>query len=141
MDKQDSSAVESWPVQLEASSALPFHEAEDASRDHWRDHSCSWPGSTHHLTTMSTSPGSSKRWKHFHSALQLATQRAANKWRYTICLCFMCICAQIMCSYEDFKACFPQYCSEEPDGSRQAMSMLQSNMQMSIEVRAPIRTS
>ncbi|KAH7913825.1 hypothetical protein BJ138DRAFT_536290 [Hygrophoropsis aurantiaca] len=49
---------------------------------------------------MSTTTPDSKRWTHFHSALQLAIQRAAHKW-----------------TYDDFKECFALWCKEEPDGA------------------------
>ncbi|ESK94868.1 hypothetical protein Moror_14141 [Moniliophthora roreri MCA 2997] len=42
----------------------------------------------------------SRRWQHFHSALQLAVQRASHKW-----------------TYEDFKECFPLYVEEDKNGS------------------------
>ncbi|KAI0029363.1 hypothetical protein K488DRAFT_88809 [Vararia minispora EC-137] len=41
----------------------------------------------------------SKRWTHFHTALHLATQRAAHKW-----------------TAEDFAECFPLWNEEEPNG-------------------------
>ncbi|KAH7922604.1 hypothetical protein BV22DRAFT_1131311 [Leucogyrophana mollusca] len=49
---------------------------------------------------MSTITPDSKRWTHFHSALQLAIQRAAHKW-----------------TYDDFRECFALWCKEEPDGA------------------------
>ncbi|KIK08979.1 hypothetical protein K443DRAFT_655704 [Laccaria amethystina LaAM-08-1] len=42
----------------------------------------------------------SRRWTHFHSALQLAVQRSAHKW-----------------SIEDFSECFPLYVEEDKNGS------------------------
>ncbi|EDR14068.1 uncharacterized protein LACBIDRAFT_305478 [Laccaria bicolor S238N-H82] len=42
----------------------------------------------------------SRRWTHFHSALQLAVQRSAHKW-----------------SFEDFSECFPLYVEEDKNGS------------------------
>ncbi|KAF9005971.1 hypothetical protein BDQ17DRAFT_1352491 [Cyathus striatus] len=42
----------------------------------------------------------SRRWTHFHSALQLAVQRSAHKW-----------------SFEDFAECFPLYVEEDKNGA------------------------
>ncbi|KAF7969694.1 hypothetical protein HWV62_22409 [Athelia sp. TMB] len=52
------------------------------------------------MSTATYNTGS-KRWTHFHSALQLAIQRAANKW-----------------TYEDFAECFTLWCEEQPDGAK-----------------------
>ncbi|KAF9461527.1 hypothetical protein BDZ94DRAFT_1196078 [Collybia nuda] len=48
---------------------------------------------------MFNQPGS-RRWTHFHSALQLAIQRSAHKW-----------------TFEDFAECFPLYVEEDKNGS------------------------
>ncbi|KZP30545.1 hypothetical protein FIBSPDRAFT_1038201 [Athelia psychrophila] len=56
------------------------------------------------MATVSYNTGS-KRWTHFHSALQLAIQRAANKW-----------------TYEDFAECFTLWCEEQPDGAKGVFS-------------------
>ncbi|KIL69439.1 hypothetical protein M378DRAFT_21594 [Amanita muscaria Koide BX008] len=42
----------------------------------------------------------SRRWIHFHSALQLAVQRSAHKW-----------------TFEDFTECFPSYVEEDRNGA------------------------
>ncbi|RDB15761.1 hypothetical protein Hypma_003692 [Hypsizygus marmoreus] len=42
----------------------------------------------------------SRRWTHFHSALQLAIQRSAHKW-----------------TFEDFAECFPLYVEEDKNGA------------------------
>ncbi|KAF8636426.1 hypothetical protein AX17_003608 [Amanita inopinata Kibby_2008] len=42
----------------------------------------------------------SRRWTHFHSALQLAIQRSAHKW-----------------TFEDFAECFPSYVEEDRNGA------------------------
>ncbi|PFH51923.1 hypothetical protein AMATHDRAFT_141374 [Amanita thiersii Skay4041] len=42
----------------------------------------------------------SRRWTHFHSALQLAVQRSAHKW-----------------TFEDFAECFPTYVEEDRNGA------------------------
>ncbi|KAJ2934871.1 hypothetical protein H1R20_g2235, partial [Candolleomyces eurysporus] len=42
----------------------------------------------------------SRRWTHFHSALQLAVQRSAHKW-----------------SFEDFTECFPLYVEEDKNSA------------------------
>jgi len=51
------------------------------------------------ITTMFNQLGS-RRWTHFHSALQLAIQRSAHKW-----------------TFEDFAACFPLYVEEDKNGA------------------------
>ncbi|KZT43240.1 hypothetical protein SISSUDRAFT_1116602 [Sistotremastrum suecicum HHB10207 ss-3] len=60
--------------------------------------------------------GTSKRYTHLHSALQLATQRASNKW-----------------TFEDFEECFPLWCAEERNGAQSIMSVLARGMQEAIE--------
>jgi len=49
---------------------------------------------------MFSNQSGSRRWTHFHSALQLAVQRSAHKW-----------------TFEDFAECFPQYVEEDKNGS------------------------
>ncbi|KAJ7155448.1 hypothetical protein C8R43DRAFT_431743 [Mycena crocata] len=51
--------------------------------------------------------GGSRRWKYFHSALELAIQRSAHKW-----------------NFEDFKECFPQYVEEDKDGAIQTFNQV-----------------
>ncbi|KAL5492211.1 hypothetical protein ACEPAI_3658 [Sanghuangporus weigelae] len=57
-------------------------------------------------------PHSSRRWMHFHSALQLAIQRAAHKW-----------------TYEDFSECFELWCKEEPDGASGVYNTISLHME------------
>ncbi|KAF9531754.1 hypothetical protein CPB83DRAFT_848666 [Crepidotus variabilis] len=49
---------------------------------------------------MFSNQSGSRRWTHFHSALQLAIQRSAHKW-----------------TFEDFAECFPLYVEEDKNGS------------------------
>ncbi|KAF8909347.1 hypothetical protein CPB84DRAFT_1673771 [Gymnopilus junonius] len=49
---------------------------------------------------MFSSQSGSRRWTHFHSALQLAVQRSAHKW-----------------TFEDFAECFPLYVESDKNGS------------------------
>ncbi|KAI0690309.1 hypothetical protein BC835DRAFT_1365226 [Cytidiella melzeri] len=64
---------------------------------------------------MATTVSASKRWTHFHSALQLAIQRAAHKW-----------------TYEDFAECFSLWCEEEPDSSSSVCSTIANHLESSI---------
>ncbi|GBE86132.1 hypothetical protein BKA93DRAFT_806183 [Sparassis latifolia] len=57
----------------------------------------------------------SKRWTYFHSALQLAIQRAAHKW-----------------SYEDFTECFSQWCEEQPESASVVFNKVSQHMESSI---------
>ncbi|KIM57225.1 hypothetical protein SCLCIDRAFT_1219691 [Scleroderma citrinum Foug A] len=54
----------------------------------------------------------SKRWTHFHSALQLAINRAAHKW-----------------TYEDFQECFTLWCKEEPHGAEGIFNTISRHME------------
>ncbi|KAN0088913.1 hypothetical protein V8E55_005970 [Tylopilus felleus] len=54
----------------------------------------------------------SKRWTHFHSALQLAINRAAHKW-----------------TYEDFQECFALWCKEEPHGAEGIFNTISRHME------------
>ncbi|KAI9573746.1 hypothetical protein HD554DRAFT_2251245 [Boletus coccyginus] len=54
----------------------------------------------------------SKRWTHFHSALQLAINRAAHKW-----------------TYEDFQECFALWCKEEPHGAEGIFNTVSRHME------------
>ncbi|KDR80566.1 hypothetical protein GALMADRAFT_240879 [Galerina marginata CBS 339.88] len=49
---------------------------------------------------MFSNQSGSRRWTHFHSALQLAIQRSAHKW-----------------TFEDFAECFPLYVESDKNGS------------------------
>ncbi|KAF5316068.1 hypothetical protein D9619_006378 [Psilocybe cf. subviscida] len=49
---------------------------------------------------MFNNQAGSRRWTHFHSALQLAIQRSAHKW-----------------TFEDFAECFPLYVESDKNGS------------------------
>ncbi|KAI6148929.1 hypothetical protein BKA82DRAFT_4142824 [Pisolithus tinctorius] len=51
-----------------------------------------------------------KRWTHFHSALQLAIHRAAHK-------------------YEDFQECFALWCKEEPHGAEGIFNIISWHME------------
>ncbi|KAF9244651.1 hypothetical protein BU15DRAFT_41902 [Melanogaster broomeanus] len=53
-----------------------------------------------------------KRWTHFHSALQLAINRAAHKW-----------------TYEDFQECFALWCKEEPHGAEGIFNTISRHME------------
>ncbi|KAJ6581456.1 hypothetical protein B0H19DRAFT_1251675 [Mycena capillaripes] len=58
------------------------------------------------MSTRSHSAGS-RRWNYFHSALELAVQRSAHKWKF-----------------EDFAECFPQYVEEDRDGATQTFNQV-----------------
>ncbi|KAG1854844.1 hypothetical protein DFJ58DRAFT_913997 [Suillus subalutaceus] len=60
---------------------------------------------------MKTAPDS-KRWTHFHSALQLAISRSAHKW-----------------TYEDFQECFTLWCKEEPHGAEGIFNTVSRHME------------
>ncbi|KAF8508918.1 hypothetical protein JB92DRAFT_2731485 [Gautieria morchelliformis] len=62
-------------------------------------------------TERVSEPGSSKRYRNFYSALQLATQSAASKW-----------------TYEDFKECFPTYCEEFPVKAQTLRTQMAKNI-------------
>ncbi|KAF8202248.1 hypothetical protein BJ912DRAFT_1138498 [Pholiota molesta] len=49
---------------------------------------------------MFSNQSGSRRWTHFHSALQLAIQRSSHKW-----------------TFEDFAECFPLYVESDKNGS------------------------
>ncbi|KAF9475214.1 hypothetical protein BDN70DRAFT_883973 [Pholiota conissans] len=49
---------------------------------------------------MFSNQAGSRRWTHFHSALQLAIQRSSHKW-----------------TFEDFAECFPLYVESDKNGS------------------------
>ncbi|KIM44521.1 hypothetical protein M413DRAFT_442489 [Hebeloma cylindrosporum] len=49
---------------------------------------------------MFNNQNGSRRWTHFHSALQLAIQRSSHKW-----------------TFEDFAECFPLYVESDKNGS------------------------
>ncbi|KAI0794209.1 hypothetical protein C8Q74DRAFT_1247337 [Fomes fomentarius] len=65
-------------------------------------------------STASTQAGS-KRWTYFHSALQLAIQRAAHKW-----------------TYEDFAECFSLWCDEQPENAATIFNLVSSRLESSI---------
>ncbi|KAF8216454.1 Nnf1-domain-containing protein [Mycena galopus ATCC 62051] len=54
-----------------------------------------------------THSGGSRRWSYFHSALELAVQRSAHKWKF-----------------EDFAECFPQYVAEDKEGAIQTFNQV-----------------
>ncbi|KIJ65118.1 hypothetical protein HYDPIDRAFT_111015 [Hydnomerulius pinastri MD-312] len=54
----------------------------------------------------------SRRWTHFHSALQLAINRAAHKW-----------------THEDFQECFALWCKEEPHGAEGIFNTISRHME------------
>lgn len=56
-------------------------------------------------------PGSSKRYRNFYSALQLAAQSSASKW-----------------TYEDFEECFPTYCKEYPVKAQTLRTQMAKNI-------------
>ncbi|KAI0343017.1 hypothetical protein BDW22DRAFT_1419756 [Trametopsis cervina] len=64
---------------------------------------------------MAATVSASKRWTHFHSALQLAIQRSGHKW-----------------TYEDFAECFSLWCEEEPDSSSSVCSTIANHLESSI---------
>ncbi|KAJ7709807.1 hypothetical protein B0H17DRAFT_1190966 [Mycena rosella] len=51
--------------------------------------------------------GGSRRWNYFHSALELAIQRSAHKWKF-----------------EDFAECFPHYVEKDKDGAFQTFTQV-----------------
>ncbi|KAJ7449909.1 hypothetical protein FB451DRAFT_1146758 [Mycena latifolia] len=51
--------------------------------------------------------GGSRRWNYFHSALELAIQRSAHKWKF-----------------EDFAECFPNYVEKDKDGALQTFTQV-----------------
>ncbi|KIJ55287.1 hypothetical protein M422DRAFT_219900 [Sphaerobolus stellatus SS14] len=55
--------------------------------------------------------GSSKRYRNFYSALQLAAQSSASKW-----------------TYEDFEECFPTYCKEYPVKAQTLRTQMAKNI-------------
>ncbi|KAH9931938.1 uncharacterized protein B0H18DRAFT_988750 [Fomitopsis serialis] len=63
----------------------------------------------------SQSQPASKRWSYFHSALQLAIQRAAHKW-----------------TYEDFTECFAIWCEEQPENAPRIFTTVSRHMEDSI---------
>ncbi|KAH9829995.1 uncharacterized protein C8Q71DRAFT_385636 [Rhodofomes roseus] len=63
----------------------------------------------------SQSQPASKRWSYFHSALQLAIQRAAHKW-----------------TYEDFTECFSIWCEEQPENAPRIFTTVSRHMEDSI---------
>ncbi|KAF4593155.1 Nuclear MIS12/MIND complex subunit PMF1/Nnf1 [Pleurotus pulmonarius] len=54
----------------------------------------------------------SRRWTHFHSALQLAIQRSTHKW-----------------TFEDFTECFPLYVEEEKNGPSAVFNAISGHME------------
>ncbi|EGN95273.1 hypothetical protein SERLA73DRAFT_187590 [Serpula lacrymans var. lacrymans S7.3] len=62
-----------------------------------------------------TSASDSKRWTHFHSALQLAIQRSARQW-----------------TYEDFTEYFSLWCKEEPNGASAVFNAVSRHMESTI---------
>ncbi|CAL1715548.1 unnamed protein product [Somion occarium] len=67
---------------------------------------------------MSSVNSGSKRWTHFHSALQLAIQRSTHKW-----------------TYEDFTECFSLWCEEEPEASSALFNTVAQHMESGITSR------
>ncbi|KAI6122294.1 hypothetical protein EV401DRAFT_1952141 [Pisolithus croceorrhizus] len=63
-------------------------------------------------TPMAKGTQDTKRWTHFHSALQLAINRAAHKW-----------------TYEDFQECFALWCKEEPHGAEGIFNTISRHME------------
>ncbi|KZT07379.1 uncharacterized protein LAESUDRAFT_108540 [Laetiporus sulphureus 93-53] len=66
-------------------------------------------------SNASSSQQPSKRWAHFHSALQLAIQRSAHKW-----------------TYADFTECFPLWCEEQPENAPRIFATISKHMDDSI---------
>ncbi|EPQ56650.1 hypothetical protein GLOTRDRAFT_75457 [Gloeophyllum trabeum ATCC 11539] len=71
------------------------------------------------MATNASTQSGSKRWTHFHSALQLAIQRVSHKW-----------------TYEDFTECFPQYCEKQPEVSSSLHTTLARHMEAQISAAA-----
>ncbi|KZT25125.1 hypothetical protein NEOLEDRAFT_1133875 [Neolentinus lepideus HHB14362 ss-1] len=71
------------------------------------------------MATNASTQSGSKRWTHFHSALQLAIQRVSHKW-----------------TYEDFTECFPQYCEKQPEISSSLHTTLARHMEAQISAAA-----
>ncbi|KAK7687325.1 hypothetical protein QCA50_009831 [Cerrena zonata] len=67
---------------------------------------------------MTSVPSGSKRWTHFHSALQLAIQRSTHKW-----------------TYEDFTECFSLWCEEQPEASATLFNTVAQHMESNITNR------
>ncbi|KAI6042061.1 hypothetical protein EDC04DRAFT_3109234 [Pisolithus marmoratus] len=61
---------------------------------------------------MTKATQDTKRWTHFHFALQLAINRAAHKW-----------------TYEDFQDCFALWCKEEPHGAEGIFNTISRHME------------
>ncbi|KAF7356631.1 hypothetical protein MVEN_00997200 [Mycena venus] len=59
------------------------------------------------MSSSRSHSGGSRRWNYFHSALELAIQRSAHKWKF-----------------EDFAECFPQYVEEDKDGAMQTFNQV-----------------
>lgn len=83
-----------------------------------------------------TTTTDSKRWTHFHSALQLAINRAAHKWTWvgTVCVRRATVSSDRVYRYEDFQECFALWCKEEPHGAEGVFSTLSRHMEDQIRV-------
>ncbi|KAJ7836952.1 hypothetical protein B0H13DRAFT_186599 [Mycena leptocephala] len=67
--------------------------------------------------------GGSRRWNYFHSALELAVQRSAHKWKWVSAVVPACFPNQFT-RFEDFAECFPQYVEEDKDGAMQTFNQV-----------------
>ncbi|KAJ3479161.1 hypothetical protein NLI96_g9252 [Meripilus lineatus] len=73
---------------------------------------------------MTSINSGSKRWTHFHSALQLAIQRSTHKW-----------------TFKDFTECFSLWCEEEPESSSSVFNIVAQHMESGMTASPSHRTS
>jgi len=78
---------------------------------------------------MASNEGS-RRWMHFHSALQLAIQRAAHKWTCVLFTLLTRLSRLHWLRFEDFIECFSLWAEESPDGASSVFNTI-SNFQES----------
>jgi hypothetical protein len=111
------------------------------------DHSCNpersgrvpRPGSYHVTSTFvmesnGTASGS-KRWTYFYSALQLAIQRSAHKWRSVrLLLGYDLVLLTAFSSFDDFVECFSLWAEESPDGASSVFNTISGYQESQITV-------
>jgi hypothetical protein len=83
----------------------------------------------------------SKRWTYFYSALQLAIQRSAHKWRSVrLLLGYDLVVLTTLFSFDDFVECFSLWAEESPDGASSVFNTIAGYQESQITVRICVYT-
>jgi hypothetical protein len=102
------------------------------------------PEVAYHVTSTMESNGTasgSKRWTYFYSALQLAIQRSAHKWRSVrLLLGYDWVVLTTSSSFDDFVECFSLWAEESPDGASSVFNTIAGYQESQITVCISVHT-